>query len=330
METPRVSRQILVVEDSTEVRRAIVQVLEMEHYTVQQAEHGRAAMKKLEAMTAEHSLSPDLILSDINMPLMNGIEFYKELRKHPSWTPIPFIFLTANDDPEDIQAGRELGVEDYLLKPIDYDKLLKIVAARLARTENVEVAHIGKAYLETVTVLANTIEGRDPYTHGHVSRVVHYARSLALAIGWEAENLRILEIGALLHDIGKIVVPDQILNKAGPLSDEEWILMKQHPAAGAKILQGVSHLRDALPYIYSHHEHWDGSGYPQRLSGKNIPVEGRLLALADVYDALTTQRPYHPARPREEVISFLQYYAGKYFDPEIVPIFIQVLRRQAA
>jgi len=324
METPRPSRQILVVEDSTEVRRAIVQVLEMEHYSVQQAEHGRAALKKLEAMTA------DLILSDINMPLMNGIEFYKELRKHPSWTPIPFIFLTANDAPEDIQDGRELGVEDYLIKPIDYDNLLKIVAARLARTENVEVAHIGKAYLETVTVLANTIEGRDPYTHGHVSRVVSYARALAVAIGWKEEHLRILEVGALLHDIGKIVVPDQILNKPGPLSDEEWILMKQHPAAGAKILQEISHLRDALPYIYSHHEHWDGSGYPQRLSGKNIPIEGRLLTLADVYDALTTKRPYHPARPKEEVISFLQYYAGKHFDPELVPVFIQVLRRQAA
>jgi len=324
METPRVSRQILVVEDSTEVRRAVVQALEMEHYTVHQAEHGRAALKKLEAMT------PDLILSDINMPLMNGIEFYKELRKNPSWTPIPFIFITANDSPEDIQAGRELGVEDYLIKPIDYDDLLKIVDARLARTKNVEVAHIGKAYLETVTVLANTIEGRDPYTHGHVSRVVYYARSLALAIGWEEEHLRVLEIGALLHDIGKIIVPDRILNKTGPLSDEEWTLMKQHPQAGAKILQGVSHLRDAIPYICYHHERWDGSGYPQRLSGKNIPIEGRLLALADVYDALTTKRPYHPARPKEEVISFLHYYTGKQFDPELVPVFIQMVRSQVA
>jgi len=230
---------------------------------------------------------------------MNGIEFYKKPRKNPSWTPIPIIFLTANDSPEDIQAWRELGVEDYLIKPIDYDNLLKIFRARLARTENVEVAHIGKAYFETITVLANTIEGRDPYTHGYVSRVVYYARFLVLAIGWAEENLSILEIGALLHDIGKIVVPDQILNKAGPLPDEEWNLMKQHPAAGAKILQGVSHLRDALPYIYSHNEHWDGTGYPQRLSGKNIPIEGRLLTLADVYDALTTKRSYHPARPRE-------------------------------
>jgi len=323
METPRVSRQILVVEDSTEVRRAIAQVLEMEHYIVHQAEHGRAALKKLEAMT------PDLILSDINMPFVNGIEFHKELRKNPRWTPIPFIFLTANDAPEDIQAGRELGVEDYLIKPIKYDNLLKIVGARLARTENVEVAHIGKAYLETVTVLANTIEGRDPYTRGHVSRVAFYARALALAIGWEPKHLRILEIGALLHDIGKIIVPDQVLNKAGPLSEEEWALMRQHPVTGAKILQGVSHLRDALPYLYSHHEHWDGSGYPQRLSGKNIPVEGRLLALADVFDALTTQRPYHPARPKEEVISFLKYYAGKQFDPELVPAFISVVRNQS-
>ncbi|MBA4397857.1 MAG: two-component system response regulator [Syntrophus sp. (in: bacteria)] len=322
METPHVRRQILVVEDSTEVRRAIVQILETEHYVVQQAEHGKAALKKLEGMT------PDLILSDINMPLMNGIEFYKELRKNPRWTPIPFIFLTANDSPEDIQAGRELGVEDYLLKPIDYDDLLKIVSARLVRTEKVEVAHIGKAYLETVTVLANTIEGRDPYTHGHVSRVVYYARSLAMAIGWKEEHLRILEIGALMHDIGKIIVPDHILNKAGKLTQDEWKIMRQHPVAGAKILQGVSHLNDALPYIYCHHEHWDGSGYPQGLSGKNIPIEGRLMTLSDVYDALTTTRPYHPARPKEEVFKFLQFYAGKHFDPDLVPIFIQILKGQ--
>lgn len=324
MDTPRVTRQILVVEDSTEVRRAIVQVLEIEHYTVHQAEHGKAALKKLEAMT------PDLILSDINMPVMDGIAFYKELRKNSRWIPIPFIFLTANDSPENVQAGRELGVEDYLIKPIDYDNLLKIVGARLARTENVEIAHIGKAYLETVTVLANTIEGRDPYTHGHVSRVVHYARSLALALGWKEEHLRMLEIGALLHDIGKIIVPDQILNKTDRLTEEEWKLMKQHPVAGAKILQGISHLQDALPYIMYHHEHWDGSGYPQGLYGKNIPIGGRLLTLADVYDALTTKRPYHPAHPKEEVILFLQYHAGKHFDPELVPVFIQVLRSQAA
>jgi putative two-component system response regulator len=322
MDTPHTSRQLLVVEDSSEVRRAVVQALEMEHFTVHQAENGRAALKKLETVT------PDLILSDINMPLMTGIEFYKELRKNPRWTATPFIFLTANDAPEDIQAGRELGVEDYLLKPIDYDKLLKIVRARLARSENVEVAHIGKAYIETVTVLANTIEGRDPYTHGHVARVVHYTRLLALSIGWKEEHLRILEVGALMHDIGKIIVPDQILNKPGPLSEEEWVLMRQHPMAGAKILQGVSHLRDALPYVYYHHEHWDGSGYPQRLAGKSIPIEGRLLALADVYDALTTQRPYHPARPRDEVIAFLQYYSGKHFDPELVPVFVQLLRKQ--
>ena len=262
-------------------------------------------MKMLEAMT------PDLILSDINMPLMNGIEFYKKPRKNPSWTPIPIIFLTANDSPEDIQAWRELGVEDYLIKPIDYDNLLKIFRARLARTENVEVAHIGKAYFETITVLVNTIEGRDPYTHGYVSRVVYYARFLVLAIGWAEENLRILEIGALLHDIGKIVVPDQILNKAGPLPDEEWNLMKQHPAAGAKILPGVSHLRDAIPYIYSHNEHWDGSGSPQRLSGKNsnrgpLADPGRCVRCADHKAILS---PGAPQRRGHLVLALLRWQA---------------------
>ncbi len=323
METPRENRQILVVEDSAEIRSAIVRLLEMDHFIVYQAEHGQTALKTLEKVT------PDLILSDINMPLMNGIEFYKALRQNPLWTPIPFIFLTANDAPEDIQEGKELGVEDYLTKPIDYDKLLKIVQARLTRTTNVESAHINKAYFETVTILANTIEGRDAYTRGHVSRVLGYARRFGEALGWRQEHLLILELGALLHDIGKIIIPDQILNKTGPLTGDEWKLMRQHTVAGAKIIQGVSHLRGALPYILSHHEHWDGSGYPQGLSGKDIPIEGRLLTLVDVYDALTTIRPYHPERPKGEVIMFLQMYAGKHFDPDLVPVFVRMLESEA-
>jgi putative two-component system response regulator len=312
-------KQILVVEDSPQIRHTLAVTLQMEHYQVHQAENGRAALALLERVT------PDLILSDINMPHMNGIEFYKAVRQVPRLLPIPFIFLTANDSAEDIQMGRALGVEDYLTKPIENDNLLAIINARLLRAAEVQIAQIGLAYLETVNVLANTIEGRDPYTHGHVERVASYARRLAQKLGWSPEHVRTLEFGARLHDIGKIVVPDHILKKAGPLTDEEWHTMKEHPLAGAKILRAISHLQGTLPYILYHHEKWDGSGYPHRLRGKDIPIEGRLLAIADVYDALTTARPYHPPRSQAEVARFLQANAGRLFDPHLVQVFLRLM-----
>jgi len=323
MNAPSLRKQILIVEDSPAILQSLKLTLEMENYQVHMAENGRAGLELLK------KVMPDLILSDINMPVMNGIEFYKALRQNPRWTPIPFVFLTANDSPVDIQAGKALGVEDYLTKPIEGETLVAIINARLLRSAEVQIAQIGLAYLETVNVLANTIEGRDPYTHGHVERVAAYARRMAQAMGWTDEHLRILEFGARLHDIGKIIVPDQVLKKPGSLTDEEWILMRQHPVEGARILRSISHLRGTLPYILYHHERWDGSGYPNRIGGQEIPVEGRLLAVADVYDALTTARPYHPPRPHEEVMQLLQLHAGKQFDPALVRIFARVMEKRS-
>jgi putative two-component system response regulator len=319
MSLPFQRKQILVVDDSPEIRRGVALTLELEHYLVHQAENGQAALKLLGQVT------PDLILSDINMPVMNGIEFYQAVRQNPRWLLIPFIFLTANDRPEDIQAGRTLGVEDYLTKPIEGSDLVAIINARLLRAAEVQVAQIGRAYLDTVNVLANTIEGRDPYTHGHVGRVAAYARRIAEALQWPPEPLQTLEFGARLHDIGKITIPDHILNKRGPLTDEEWARMRQHPAAGAKMLREITLLQGVLPYILYHHEKWDGTGYPQRLREKDIPIEGRLLAVVDVYDALTTARPYHPARPYAEVARFLQVQSGKAFDPELSSLFLRLV-----
>lgn len=242
----------------------------------------------------------------------------------------PFVFLTSNSEPEDIQRGRELGVEDYLSKPVDPDALVRIIEARIHRASDVEVAHIGQAYLETVKVLANAIEGRDLYTHGHVERVTQYAIAMAKALNWPAQHMRTLEFGARLHDVGKIVIPGRILNKPGQLTDKEWELMKKHTLAGAKMLKDIKHLGGTLPYILYHHERWDGSGYPSGLKEKKIPLEGRLLALADVYDALTTSRPYHPARPHREVVQFIEQRAGIHFDPELAPIFVTMINAQVA
>jgi putative two-component system response regulator len=318
MTMPFQNKQILLVDDSADIRTLLAQALELGRYVVHQAENGRAALKLLQRFT------PDLIISDISMPFMDGIEFYKTVRQNKAWMTIPFIFLTGAAN-ETIQAGRELGAEDYLTKPINSKDLLAIVNARLLRAMELQVAQMDLAYLETVNVLANTIEGRDPYTYGHVERVAAYARRMAESLRWPAEHLRTLEFGARLHDIGKIVVPDPVLKKTGPLSDAEWVLMRQHPEAGAKILQQISHLKNTIPYVLYHHERWNGTGYPHGLRGKEIPVEGRLLAVVDVYDALTTPRPYHPARPATEAIQFLETKSGVEFDPDMVTLFFRVM-----
>jgi len=259
----------------------------------------------------------------------DGYGVLEALSENVSTRAIPFIFLTSRTDPEEIQRGRELGVEDYLIKPIDPNDLVKIVNARLLRSAELRIALIDEAYLETINVLANTIEGRDRYTHGHVERVTTYTRWLAEKLNWPEENMRMLAFGARLHDIGKIVVHDDILNKRGGLTPEEWACMKMHPEAGAKILNNIKHLKPAIPYVLYHHERWDGSGYPHNLRGRQIPIEGRLLAITDVYDALTTERPYHPARPKTEVFEYLTARIGKHFDPDLVPIFIEAVQERS-
>ncbi len=320
---PLPSKKILVVDDDDPVREAIAEHLQIDNYFVVQASDGEEAIKVLE------HFAPDLILSDINMPRKDGIALFKEVRQHPQWAAIPFLFLTSDNSPTIVRLTRELGVEDHLTKPINHQELVSTINARLLRAAEVEVAHIGQAYLETVTVLANAIEGRDHYTRGHVDRVTNYAIWMAQELGWPDDQIRKLEFGARLHDIGKVIIPDHILNKRGKLTKDEWELMRHHPVAGEKMLSGISHLGSIRPYVLYHHERWDGSGYPEGLKQRNIPLEARILAIVDVYDALTTVRPYHPARPHEEVLKYLELNAGKHFDPDLILVFHKVMQTRA-
>jgi len=319
---PITNKRILFVENDLATRQSISQLLEIEGYHVHQAKDSIAALRFMQ------QIPPDLILSDINLNNGVGNNFYQTIRQNSLLTTIPIICLTSNDSPEILHDGRELGIEDFLTRPVNIAQLIKIVAARLLRAAELKIALIDNAYLETVNVLAKTVEGRDPYTHGHIERVAIYTQWLAEAMNWPAENLRILAFGARLHDIGKIIVPDQILKKQGKLTKEEWELMKQHPVAGAKILSSIEHLKAAIPYVLHHHENWDGSGYPHQLKNRDIPIEGRMLALSDVYDALTTSRPYHPAYTFKEAKKHLFSYTGKQFDPELVEIFVEVLEER--
>jgi putative two-component system response regulator len=319
---PLTRKRILVVEAESRAADTIVKSLEIEGYNVLRVADAPAALRFMQ------QLRPDLILADSHTASVNGTNLYASIRGHPQWTTIPFILLADRHHLNEIQQAKEQGVEDYLLKPVDAGSLARIVHARLLRSAELQIALIDQAYLETIEVLANTVEMRDPYTHGHIGRVSMYARWLAEAMSWPEDQLRMLAFGSRLHDIGKVIVPDQILKKPGDLTLEEWDMMKQHPVAGAKIVGSIKHLKDATNYVLYHHERWDGSGYPYGLQGREIPVEGRLLAIADVYDALTTDRPYHPAQPRPEVTRYLEQYAGVLFDPDMVPFFVQALEEK--
>ncbi len=319
---PLKSKKILVMEHKPADRERVVRCLEIEGYEVLQASSGA------EALEGMRKFSPDLIIAALDMPDTNVRDFYRQVHQNPLWVPIPFIFLTNGGPNRELRSQTVLFMEDYLSRPVEPDALLRRVHARLLRSTEIQVAHLDQAYLETVTMLANAIESRDPFTHQHVERVAKYARWLADALDWPPENIRLLEFGARLHDIGKIAVDDYILNKQGPLLPSEWEIIRKHPIAGANMMAGMSHLRDTVPYVRYHHERWDGTGYPDGLQGRDIPIEGRVMAIVDVFDALTTNRPYHPPRPAHEVMKYLEIKAGTQFDPELVEVFLRVLRQK--
>jgi putative two-component system response regulator len=309
---------LLLVEDNDSLLEAMRDILEAEGYRVSCAANGR------EALTAFEHEAPDLIVSDVMMPHLDGFGLLKAVRARSDGVAVPFLFLSARTEQAATSQARLLGADDYLFKPFDPDELSVAVRARLERRRLVELFDTRAAHLQTVAMLANAIEARDTYTRGHVERVKHYALALARALDWSADALVILEFGAILHDIGKIAVSRDLLNKSSGLLREEWTLLRQHPEAGAKMLEGVDHLRPAIPYVLYHHERWDGRGYPTGLAGFVIPREGRLLALADTFDAMTSNRPYRKALSKEEALAEIRKGAGAQFDPAMAEAFVKV------
>ncbi len=312
--------KILLVEDDASLLEVMRCLLEAEGYDVYPAINGKQALNLFV------SSRPNLVVSDIMMPEMNGYELLESVRDMPEGITVPFLFLSARTERSDVDRARSMGVDDYLFKPFEASELINAVHARLERRRMIELFDTRTAHLQTVIMLANVIETRDPYTAGHLERVRRLALNLAFALSWNTEDIAILEFGAILHDIGKIVVPSQVLKKTGSLNKEEWVLMRQHPEIGAKMLEGVDHLRAAVPYVLNHHEWWNGSGYPSGLKGEKIPREGRLLAIADSFDAMTTNRPYHSSMPAADALDELARYRGIYFDPDMVDAFLQTYK----
>ncbi|MBI2383442.1 MAG: two-component system response regulator [Gammaproteobacteria bacterium] len=300
-------------------------------YLVRAATTGEKALALAKAQP-----HPDLILLDVMMPGMDGYEVGRRLKADFETGGIPVIFVTAMNEIENEARGFELGAVDYITKPVNPAIVRARVRAQLAlynqkrhlaelvrqRTRELE-----ETRLQIIRRLGRAAEFTDDDTGYHVIRMSHYARLLALADGWPEYRADLLFSAAPMHDVGKIGIPDQILQKPGPLTPEEWAIVRRHPAIGAGIIgrHGNELLEMARVIALTHHEKWDGSGYPRGLSGERIPPVGRVVAIADVFDALTSQRPYKPAWPVEEAVDYLKRESGRHFDPQLVPKFLQLL-----
>jgi putative two-component system response regulator len=308
---------LLVVEDDPAMLIALRDILEGAGYLIFTAENGEEALKVLA------DSKPELILSDIAMPVMDGFELLEAVRKIPSGATIPFIFLTARGTREDIFTGKSLGVDDYITKPVTSKELLSAVQARLQRADEFAMMAQLLAAKDSLRVLANAIENK----RHHVERVNDYAQAIAQELGWDTKHRDALEFGAILHDIGQVRIPEMILLKAGPLTPDEWVEMRKHPEEGARMIEGIPYLAPAIPIVLHHHERWDGTGYPHGLQGEEIPIEARLLAVADTFDAMTSDRTYRkalkPEMAREEIIN----QTNRQFDPKMVTAFLKCWER---
>ncbi|MBY5992595.1 two-component system response regulator [Ferrimonas balearica] len=317
---------ILVVDDTPENIDVLVGILRP-HYQLKVALNGPTALKIVQQSP------PDLILLDIMMPEMDGLEVCRRLKASPLSSPIPVIFVTALGEVQDEAAGLALGAVDYITKPVNGAVVLARVATHLAlynQAQHLEslvherTAQLEQTRLHVVQCLGRAAEYKDNETGLHVIRMSHYAERLARAIGMPDHFCQVLLHAAPMHDIGKIGIPDHILKKADRLDEEEWTVMQTHPELGARILGELDTelMQMASTIALTHHERWDGQGYPNGLAGEAIPIEGRLVAIADVFDALTSRRPYKEAWTIEDTLTQLKTQSGSQFDPNLVDHFL--------
>lgn len=273
---------------------------------------------------------PDLILLDVVMPGKSGYELCHELKDDPATRLIPIVMITGLDAHEDRLRAIGAGADDFLTKPISAEELFARVKSLLKLKEFTDELETAESVLCT---LGLSVEARDPYTEGHCERLARDASELGRYLGLDNDCVIALRRGGYLHDLGKISVPDEILKKGSNLTAEEWTIMKQHPVVGETICRPLKSLRLVLPIIRHHHEHSDGSGYPDGLKDGEIPLLPRILQVVDIYDALRTARPYKPALPHEQAASTMREEAkAGFWDEELVGEFFHMLdkRRQVA
>ena len=331
--------EVLIVDDDRRVRDVLEEVFIAGGYKTQVASNG------LEGLETFDAARPPLTVTDINMPVMDGLTFLKQV--HATDPDAAILVLTGVGDVRTAVESLKYGAYDFILKPVNMDELLiaanralehrqllvdrreyhALLERRVAEATaalQATLRELEGTYRTTLEALGSAIDTRDLGTHAHSRRVRGYSLVIARAHGVPEADLRDLEHGVLLHDIGKIGIPDAILLKPGPLTAEEWKTMRTHPEIGRQLLERIPFLKPAVPIVYHHHERWDGTGYPLGLAGADIPLGARIFAVADAFDAMTFDRPYSRAIPLGAARAEIVRCAGTHFDPDVVRSFCGV------
>jgi len=329
--------KILIVDDEEMICLLLAQRLFKEGYICATANNGKEALN--------HFYKDDLslMITDIRMPEMDGMELLKNVK-----TIKPKVMVTIMTAYPEIDMAVEairLGANDFIIKPVDLELMVFSVKKALEQKrmeEEIEAHHknleklveertsklreallvLKKTHLDSVKVLAGAIDAKDPYTRGHSDRVRKMSLKIGMKLSFNEERLENLVFGALLHDIGKIGIRDEVLQKKGQLTPEEYQYVQQHPLIGVKIIEGIDFFKDKISMIRNHHEHFDGGGYPDGLIGDTIPLEARIIAVSDAFDAMTSLRPHRRAMPVEDVLLEMEKGKGRQFDPQILEIFL--------
>jgi len=325
------SPRIMVVDDEEGVRDVLSRYLSRAGYQYITASDG------IEALVLLKDEDIALILSDITMPGMDGLQLLDQVKLLDP--DMPMIMITALRDIEMAIQAMKRGAQDYIPKPFNFDAVSISIARALEKRRlilqnrdyqrNLEekvrerTREIEELFLNTVTSLAHGLEARDKYTSGHSERVADYSGLIARNLDFSQREEKDIHLAGLLHDIGKIGIEEAILGKRGKLNDQEYDHIKSHPLVAVRILEPIVQLRRVLPAIRSHHERFDGKGYPDKLKGKEIPQGGRILAVSDAFDAMASERPYRPAYSVDDTLSEMNRHSGRQFDPEILEVFLK-------
>ncbi|MGH9698285.1 MAG: response regulator [Candidatus Acidiferrales bacterium] len=314
--------KILIVDDESAARAAMEMLLRREGFVVRDASNGEAALAECAAFR------PDLILLDILMPGLNGFEVCRRIKATPETRLTPVVLITGLSATEDRIQGINAGADDFLSKPIDFNELMARARSLLRLKQYTDELENAEAVLCS---LALSIEARDPYTRGHCDRLAEMSAQLGARLHLPEDQIKALRRGGIVHDIGKVVVPDAILLKPGALTPDEIEAMKRHPEAGERICAPLKTFGAVLPIIRHHHEKHNGSGYPDGLRGEEIPLTARILQLADVYDALSTDRVYRTAVPPEEALEVMEEEAVRgWWDRALFDEFREMIRAALA
>lgn len=349
---PSRAERVLAVDDEPDITDLICEQLAFQGF---QVDGTNDSSEVLDMLSRAHY---DLVILDIQMPAPDGLTLLAAIQERDPFLPV--LMLTAFGDAETATRAMQEGASDYLVKPHRGRQLILRVERALERGQLLrERAHFHQlleqrveeqthqlreqsrqleqmldrvlvTYRATLKALEAALDARDQSAPGHCRRVARLAVQLGKKLGLSRHDLVALEHGALLHDIGKLGIPDGILLKPGPLTDHEWLTMQKHPTIGSQIVGHIDFLQDALPVIRCHHEHYDGSGYPQGLQGNQIPLLARIFSVVDAFDALTSKRPYNAVRSTQAALDDIRADAGKLFDPRVVDVFVRMIERQAS